>query len=138
MRSTPIFAPALFVIALLGGLMLTQPRAVAAELLMFEEKWCHWCDRWNEEIGVIYHKTTEGRIAPLRRVNIHGKFPDEIVLVSRPQYTPTFVLVDKGREIGRIEGYPGEDFFWGLLARLLERLPDGSSQSSDQAQAATN
>ena len=42
-----------------------------------------------------------------------------MVLVSPIRFTPTFVLVDDGREIGRIEGYPGEDFFWGLLERLL-------------------
>ena len=97
--------------------------APAAELLMFEEKWCHWCERWNEEIGVIYHKTDEGAVAPLRRLDIHDGVPDGIELARRPQYTPTFVLIDNGREIGRIEGHPGEDFFWGLLGRLLKRLP---------------
>lgn len=38
-------------------------------------------------------------------------------------YTPTFVLVEHDSEIGRIEGYPGEDFFWSLLERLLLQLP---------------
>ncbi|MBL3206218.1 thioredoxin family protein, partial [Klebsiella pneumoniae] len=42
------------------------------------------------------------------------------------RYTPTFILVDGGREIGRIEGYPGADFFWGLLERLAQRLPPQS------------
>ena len=32
------------------------------------------------------------------------------------------MLVDKGREIGRIMGYPGADFFWGLLAPLVTKL----------------
>jgi hypothetical protein len=44
-------------------------------------------------------------------------------LRSPVRFTPTFVLVDEGREIGRIEGYPGEDFFWGLLERLLQTPP---------------
>ncbi len=100
----------------------------AAELLMFEEKWCIWCDRWNAEIGVVYAKTSEGRRAPLRRVDIHGSFPEGIALTSRPQFTPTFVLIENGHEVGRIEGYPGEDFFWGLLARLLEKLPTEGSE----------
>jgi hypothetical protein len=34
-------------------------------------------------------------------------------------FTPTFVLVEDGTEAGRIEGYPGEDFFWPLLAKLI-------------------
>ena len=36
-----------------------------------------------------------------------------------------FVLVDNGREFGRIRGYPGDTFFWGLLANLIERLDRG-------------
>ena len=41
-------------------------------------------------------------------------------------YTPTFVLVANGEEVGRIEGYPGDAFFWGLLDRLLDKLPPES------------
>ena len=33
--------------------------------------------------------------------------------------TPTFVLMEDGAEAGRIEGYPGEDFFWGLLGQMI-------------------
>ena len=104
------------------ALVLSAPAAPAAELIMFEEKWCEWCERWERDVGVIYHKTAEGRRAPLRRIDIHDGPPAGVTLVSRPQYTPTFVLVDRGREVGRIEGYPGEGFFWGLLGRLLGRL----------------
>ncbi|MEC9367868.1 MAG: thioredoxin family protein, partial [Pseudomonadota bacterium] len=34
-------------------------------------------------------------------------------------FTPTFVVLHEGREIGRILGYSGEDFFWGLLEKIL-------------------
>ena len=33
-------------------------------------------------------------------------------------------LVDDGRELSRIEGYPGEDFFWGLLEMMLTEHTD--------------
>ncbi len=46
---------------------------------------------------------------------------------SQAQYIPTFVLIDEGKEVGRIEGYPGEDFFWGMLGKLLEKLPKSDS-----------
>ena len=109
--------------------------APAAELLMFEEKWCTWCERWNAEVGDVYARTEEGRRAPLRRVDMHGEFPKDIRLSSRPQFTPTFVLVEDGREVGRIEGYPGEDFFWGLLNRLLTKLPPAGADRSGGAEA---
>lgn len=108
---------------LILALVMSAAPARAAELVMVEEKWCTWCERWNTEIGVIYDRTPEGRRAPLRRVDIHGGVPRDLSLVSKPRYTPTFILVEDGKELGRIEGYPGEDFFWGMLQQLLTRLP---------------
>ena len=88
-------------------------------LLMAEEDGCYWCQRWNTEIGHIYPKTAEGRAAPLRTYDLHGTEP-EVELARRVLYTPTFILVDNGKEVGRIEGYPGEDFFWGLVGQMLQ------------------
>lgn len=100
--------------------------AAAAELVMFEEDGCPWCIRWNEEIGGSYARTPEGRLAPLRRVDITQPTPPDLELTMEPRYTPTFVLVEEGREIGRIEGYPGSDFFWPLLEKLLDKLPEAA------------
>lgn len=97
--------------------------AAAAELVMLEEQGCHWCEQWDAEVGVVYHKTSEGKKAPLRRVNIHDALPENLRFLTKGGYTPTFILIESGREIGRIRGYPGEDFFWGLLGRLLNKLP---------------
>ena len=112
--------------ALVAGLSLcmTAGHAKAAELIMFEQDYCEWCERWNEEIGVVYAKTSEGKRAPLKRVNIHAPIPNEISFVRVERFTPTFVLIEGGEEIGRIRGYPGEDFFWGLLGQLIEKLPE--------------
>ena len=49
------------------AVLFSAPPARAAELLMFEEKWCTYCEQWEAEVGVVYHKTEEGRRAPLRR-----------------------------------------------------------------------
>jgi len=104
-------------------LSLAAVAARAAELVMFESAACAWCERWHEEIGPIYPKTPEARIAPLRRVDVHGPRPADLAFVRGIRFTPTFVLVHEGREIGRITGYPGEAFFWPLLDELLEKLP---------------
>ena len=89
-------------------------------LLMAEEPGCMWCARWNKEISEIYPKTPEGQAAPLKRFDLHADVP-EATLASRVRFTPTFILVEDGREVGRIEGYPGEDFFWGMLGEMLRR-----------------
>ncbi len=96
--------------------------ARAAELVMFESPYCEWCEAWDQDVGVVYHKTEEGRLAPLRRVQQHAPLAEDLGAVRAIVYTPTFVLVDRGREVGRITGYPGEDHFWGLLGVLLRQL----------------
>lgn len=92
------------------------------ELLMFEQPGCIYCARWNDEVAPEYPLTQEGKIAPLRRLDLHAALPEDISILRPPVFTPTFVLVQDGKELGRIEGYPGEDFFWPLLADMLETM----------------
>jgi len=86
-------------------------KATAAELVMFESDGCEWCEIWNEEIGGTYSKTTEAEIVPLRRVDIDDDRPVDLKHLTGLVYTPTFIVLQDGREVGRIIGYPGEDFF---------------------------
>lgn len=101
------------------------PPALAAELVMVEEPGCPWCAKWERELGAIYPKTPEGQFAPLRKVQLHdlrktdGPASLGIVLDRPVMFTPTFLLIEDGKELARIQGYPGEDFFWGLLDRML-------------------
>ena len=95
--------------------------AQALELIMIEQAGCMWCARWQQELGVAYDKTPEGKIAPLRRVDLHAPWPQDLSGIRRERLTPTFVLADNGREIGRLRGYPGDEFFWALLDEMLEK-----------------
>jgi len=107
--------------------LLPAQAAGAAELVMFEQKGCVWCQRFDREIEHAYDKTTEGKRAPLRRVDIAKPQPADLAFAKRERFTPVFVLVDNGREFGRIRGYPGDTFFWGLLANMMERLDRGEA-----------
>lgn len=121
-------------IALLASALLIA-QARAAELVMFEQKGCVWCQRFDREIAPAYDKTTEGRRVPLRRQDIAKPVPPDLGFIMRERFTPVFVLIDEGREIGRIRGYPGDAFFWGLLANLIERLDRGETAPSAPAEA---
>ncbi len=97
------------------------PAVKAVELIMVEQTGCHYCIEWKTDLGPIYPKTAEGQYAPLRMVQIKNAPPEGVEFTRPVTFTPTFVLVDDGQELARIEGYPGEDFFWGLLTMLLEK-----------------
>ncbi len=108
-------------IAALGALFSVLP-VRAAELLVFERPGCVWCQRFDQEIAPIYPGTEEGRLAPLRRLDIGDDDAATAALAAPVHYAPTFVLVEDGREVGRIPGYAGEAAFWGLLANMTKKL----------------
>lgn len=104
--------------------MLAPAWAHAAELVMFERADCPVCLRWDREVAPIYPKTPESHTATLRRVTLGTG--TGIALAEPVRYTPTFVLVDDGHEVGRITGYLDDAMFWGLLDGLLKLIPQGA------------
>lgn len=108
-----------FLVAAFG--MVAMAAHAETRLLMAEEPGCIYCAQWNEQIGPIYDKTGEGAAAPLRRIDITDPIPDDVSLARSINFTPTFVLLIDGAETSRIEGYPGEDFFWGLVGVMLDQ-----------------
>lgn len=116
MRALYTYAAAL----VLGLSVMVGAASAETRLVMVEEQGCVWCERWLADIGPIYPKTAEGKVAPLQRVDLADPLPKDINFKKSLRFTPTFVLVIDGEEVNRIEGYPGEDFFWGLLGMMLK------------------
>jgi thioredoxin-related protein len=97
--------------------------ATAAELVMLEQPGCVWCARFNAEIASAWPKIEEGRLAPLRRVDITKDWPEDLADVAKERFTPTFILMEDGAEVGRLRGYVGNEFFWYRIGELLAKLP---------------
>jgi hypothetical protein len=100
--------------------------AVAAEMVMLVQPGCPWCAKFDAEIAPAYPNTPEGRRAPLRRVDITEPWPADLAGIRGERFTPTFILLDNRKEIGRLRGYPGDEFFWYLVDDLLAKLPPGN------------
>lgn len=115
-------------LALLIGALTGGSGARSAELVMFDQPGCVWCQRFEAEVASGYPNSEEGRRAPLRRVDIRAQDKAGFALAQHVRITPTFVLVDGDREAGRLTGYPGKDFFWTELAALIARLPSTPRQ----------
>lgn len=112
------------------AIALSASSAPAAELVMFEQAGCPWCEAFDNEIGTIYGKTEDGLRAPLRRVDITQAPPSDLAFIQVERLTPLFVLVDNGREIGRIRGYGGREMFWTQLYMLMQKLDGKGSQQA--------
>jgi thioredoxin-related protein len=90
----------------------------SVQLVMFERHDCPWCRTWHREIGAGYPKSDEGVQAPLRRIDLDQAWPADLPKLGI-LYTPTFVLMACQRELGRLVGYPGADFFYPKIAQLI-------------------
>ena len=97
------------------------------ELIVYERVGCAWCAKWDQEIAPIYPKAAIGQQVPLRRVSLDHQKKTDPVLDDPVRFTPTFVLLRDGAEVGRITGYHNDAFFWGLLESMVERLPKKQS-----------
>ncbi len=108
--------------ASLGRLSPAAAQANGPQLIMFDEPGCPWCRRWRADVGPAYTNSAEGKRAPLRVIDIRAPLPKGITFSGPIRGTPTFVLVENNREVGRIFGYPGADFWWGMLGDLMKKL----------------
>ncbi|SHG87830.1 thioredoxin family protein [Marivita hallyeonensis] len=106
----------------------TDHAVAEPQLIMVDQPGCIYCERWEAEIGPAYPKTAEGQFAPLLRADLREGPPDGVSYARRVTFTPTFILIEDGTELARLDGYPGEDFFWPLLTRLLTENTDFASQ----------
>lgn len=95
--------------------------AAGLELYMIEQRGCVYCGKWEHEVAEAYANSPEGARAPLRRLDLRAAVPEGVTFASRPVFTPTFILVEDGTELGRIEGYLSAAFFWEYLGVLLEK-----------------
>ena len=126
---------ALFALILSLGVSIQTTRA--AELVMVEGDGCPWCDAFDREVAPIFTRASEGRRAPLRRIDLYKPVPADLSFLQIERLTPLFILVDEGREIGRIRGYPGQEGFWTQLSMLMDRLPQ-SATAREQASLTTS
>jgi thioredoxin-related protein len=96
--------------------------AQAAQLVMVDQRGCSYCVRFNKELAPAYASTPAGQIAPLRRVSPFKKWPADLANIKPITFTPVFILIDDGREVGRFFGYNGAENFWSQLNPLLAKL----------------
>jgi len=92
------------------------------QLIMVETEGCEWCEAWHDQIGPVYAKTSEGKFAPLRRVELADPIPADLKNMKPVAFTPTFVVMKDGKEVGRVIGYVGDIFFFPLLDEVLVKI----------------
>lgn len=92
--------------------------AAAAEnqLIMVTSDHCPYCQAWELDVGKIYDESPYALSLPLTRVEIGSKIPGGVTLQKPVVGTPTFLIIYKGEEIDRQNGYSDAELFWWWLS----------------------
>ncbi len=91
----------------------------ADELIVFETETCVHCKKFRQDILPRYRLASKVRHLPIIFVNLKQDKGRRAQLKAPVTMVPTFVLVRRGREVGRIAGYTGTSYFFLLLQKIL-------------------
>ena len=90
------------------------------KLVVYETASCGWCVRFRKDIAPDYRASRYQKLAPLTYVGLDRPLTHDFKLSGRISVTPTVVLVDAdGKEINRLQGYPGKERLYTFLARHM-------------------
>lgn len=118
-------------IAIIFSLLFSAP-ALAAELLMIHNPVCPFCKAFMNDVAPYYSETKHGKTLPLVVIDI--TITENIEWLKRElgagnikkiRGTPTFIIYDDGKEIGRVEGYGGKEWFYEKLDEAVEESVQG-------------
>ncbi|MGL1919780.1 MAG: thioredoxin family protein [Hyphomicrobiales bacterium] len=95
--------------------------AQAAELLMFEHVGCVQCKLFKKETLADYQASKFAKDMPIRSIvaNDPDPFKGLTDIKGAPfYYSPTFILVQDGKELVRIRGYAGKKAFMEQISNI--------------------
>jgi len=104
-----------------------QPTHVS-ELLMIHHPSCHYCKAFMREVVPTYNQTKQGKALPLHIMDVSN--PENLAWVKEQMKlrnikgirgTPTFIIISNGKEVGRVVGYAGKDWFFERLDEAVKR-----------------
>ncbi len=93
------------------------------ELLVVEIDNCIYCGLFRRDVAPTYKVSGRAKTIPMRFIDINAPDVDRLALNAPIDSVPTVLVVENGREVGRIAGYVGPEIFFHSLNRLL---PDSS------------
>lgn len=89
------------------------------EVLVVEIDNCIYCGLFRRDVAPTYTASPRAKSAPMRFVDINAPDVDRIALQAPIDTIPTVLVVENGREVGRIAGYVGPEIFFHSLSQIL-------------------
>jgi thioredoxin-related protein len=89
------------------------------ELVVIEVDNCIYCGLFRRDVAPTYTASDRAKAVPMRFVDINAPDVDRLSLTNPIDSVPTVLVLENGREVGRIAGYVGPEIFFHSLNLLL-------------------
>ncbi len=119
-----IFVFTIFFLALAGSSLTPQPvfaGELPYKLVMFETKSCNYCKIFTRDVLPHFQMSRLSFKVPFQDVDIDKEGMGGYKLKYRIVSTPTFTMLNRGKEVGRITGYLPKKKFFRAVRYLLRK-----------------
>lgn len=89
------------------------------ELVVMEAPGCTYCTIFRRDVLPSYEASERAKEMPIRFVDINDDSAQALGLDGPIDVVPTFVVLRNNKEVGRIPGYMGPEFFYHSIYSLV-------------------
>lgn len=93
------------------------------ELVVMEAEGCTYCELFRRDVLPAYQVSERAKDMPIRFLDINDATPETLGLESDIDIVPTFIVLKNHKEVGRIPGYMGPEFFFHSINHLVSSAP---------------
>lgn len=99
------------------------PKGEGFELVVMEAPGCIYCDLFRRDVLPTFQSSERGREMPVRFVDLNDEAAEKLATDGPVDVVPTFLIMKNQREIGRIPGYVGPEFFFHSINHVISSAP---------------
>jgi thioredoxin-related protein len=93
------------------------------ELVVMEAPGCTYCELFRRDVLPSYQASERAKDMPIRFLDVNDTTPEALGLESGIDIVPTFVVLKNHKEVGRIPGYMGPEYFFHSINHLVSSAP---------------
>ncbi len=93
------------------------------ELVVMEAPGCTYCELFRRDVLPSYQASERAKEMPIRFLDINDITAEDLGLDTAIDIVPTFVVLKDHKEVGRIPGYMGPEYFFHSINHLISSAP---------------
>ncbi|MEQ1717663.1 MAG: thioredoxin fold domain-containing protein [Hyphomicrobium sp.] len=99
------------------------PASENFELVVMEAPGCTYCTLFRRDVLPSYEASPRAKDMPIRFVDVNDEAAEALGLETPVDIVPTFLVLKNHKEVGRIPGYTGPEYFFHTINYLLTSAP---------------